>query len=102
MVSIRCSGLSGATRYSLTPAAHQFAIELHVVDAADDDDLGGLVADLGQLVEFGEHRRALVARFHDQEIRRRVVAEIGSPPAATPPSCTVTCALASRRSATAR
>ena len=36
-------------------AAHQFAIERDVVDAADHDDAGAGVADVGKLVEPGEN-----------------------------------------------
>ena len=53
-------------------AAHQLAIEQHVVDAADDDDAGAGVADLGQLIEAGEHvlgRRVL--GFEQIDVRRR-------------------------------
>ena len=34
-------------------APHQLAVELDVVDVADDDDLGAGVADLGEAVELG-------------------------------------------------
>ena len=51
-------------------AAHQLAIELHVVDAADDEDLGGGIADFGQAVDFLERGLALKPRLHDQQIGR--------------------------------
>ena len=49
-------------------AAHQFAIELHVIDAADHDHLGGRIADLGQAVELVE--RGLAAAACVSTIRR--------------------------------
>ena len=51
-------------------AADQFAIELHIVDTADDDDLGRRIADLGQTVDLVERRLALQPRLHDQKIGR--------------------------------
>jgi hypothetical protein len=52
-------------------ALQQFAIEDHVVDVADDDDLGAAVAALGKLVEFAQHLAARQARLDDDEIGRR-------------------------------
>ena len=53
-----------------TPAAHQLAIKLDVVDAADHDDLGGGIADFGQPVEFVQRRLPAQTGFHDQQIGR--------------------------------
>ena len=39
-------------------AAHQLAVQLHVVGAADHDHLGGGIADFGQAVEFVQRRLA--------------------------------------------
>ena len=53
--------------------AHQLAIENDVVEMADDDDLGGGVADLGQLIELASIRSSRwAARLDDQHIRRRL------------------------------
>ena len=77
MAPINCSGCSGGTRYSLTAAAHQFAIEGDVVVRADDDDLGARVADLGQTIELGQEARAVVEAFDDDQGRGRLVLVLG-------------------------
>ena len=61
-------------------AAHQFAVKLHVVDAADHHHLGGGIADLGQPVEFVQRRLAVQLGFHDQEIGRDLAVYNARPP----------------------
>ena len=82
-------------------AAHQFAIKLHVVGAADHDHLGRRIADMGEPIEFVERGLAVEARLYDQEVGRHhaMVMIDGGP---IPPSWTLRCALESRRSAPAR
>jgi hypothetical protein len=52
------------------PLAHQFAIEDHVVDMADDDHLAGRVADRRQRGEVGQQAIALLLGFHQQHVGR--------------------------------
>ena len=51
-------------------AADEFAIEVDVVDMADDDDLGAGVADFGEAVELGIELVARQLRFDDDQIGR--------------------------------
>ena len=51
-------------------AAHQFAIERDVVDAADHDDAGSGIAHGGELVEAGQDIVAAFG-FQDDHVRRR-------------------------------
>ena len=62
----------GSTRYSLTPALQQIAIEHDVVRVPDHDDLGAGVAAFGQAVELGDDLLARQAALDDDEVRRRV------------------------------
>src|SRR6185295_13217455 len=49
-------------------AARQLAIELHVIGTADDDDLCGLVTNIGQLLELVDHGGAVTASLDHQQI----------------------------------
>ena len=49
-------------------AAHQLAIEQHVIDVADDDDPGAGVADIGECFEFGEDAGAGLGGLDDDEV----------------------------------
>ena len=55
-------------------AAQELAIEQHVVDMADGDDLGAGIADLGETVEFAQHVRAVEQGLDDDQVGRRGVA----------------------------
>ena len=55
-------------------AAQELAIEQHVVDMADGNDLGAGIADLGETVEFAQHVRAVEQGFDDDQVGRRRVA----------------------------
>ena len=54
-------------------AAQELAVEQHVVDVTDGDDLGARIADLGKALEIGEHRRPVEQGLDDDQVRRRGV-----------------------------
>src|SRR5690606_1883209 len=59
-------------------ALGEAAVELDVIDVADDDDLGACIADLGETVELVFEPIARELRFDDDEIRgRRRLIELG-------------------------
>ena len=59
-------------------AADQPAIELDIIGMADDHNLGAGVADLGEMIEFGDQAVAGLARFDHDEVRRRRLAIEGA------------------------
>ena len=63
MLSISCSGVDRRDEILADAALQQLAIEEHVVDVADDDDLGAGVAALGQPVELAEQLLRAAASF---------------------------------------
>ncbi len=56
--------------------AHQFAIELDVIDAADDDNLGRRIADFSKAIELVERGLAVQPGLDDQKIRRHLAVEV--------------------------
>ncbi len=54
-------------------AAQQFAVEHHIIDQADDHDLGAGIAALGELIELIEHLVALECGFDDDQVRCRAL-----------------------------
>ena len=59
------------------PPAQELAVEQHVVDVADGDDLGARVADLGETVEIAEHLLPVEQGLDDDQIGRGGVAVEG-------------------------
>ena len=64
------SALTGAMHVVADAAAHQFAIQRDVVDAADHDDAGSGIADGGELIEAGQDVGAALG-LQDDHVRRR-------------------------------
>ena len=54
----------------------EFAVELHVIHAANHDHFRGLVAHIGELFELAQHRLALPARLYDEQIGSRMIPEM--------------------------
>ena len=66
------NGIKRRNKIFADTAADQFSIKLHIINATHDNNFGVFVADFGKAFEFGQHRRYLRLRFHDQQVRRGV------------------------------
>ena len=100
-LSMSCIGVERRDQIFADAALHQLAIEHDVVGVADDDHLGAGVADSASRSSSARICVARQAALDDDQVGRRVLADNARRPPSMPPMCTLTCALASRRSSAA-